>query len=126
MEETGGVFGGIEPVSRFYEAFQEALNISQAAAAVGLKPEALRQQIRENPSLQNLGLTGLLSDGSVKRDVWTSNFGEVVACLYGNDCPTPSSEVPEEPIFHDVTSSNLIPDPNLRAAIAETLGKGPQ
>ena len=89
LEETGGVFGGIEPVSRFYEAFQEALNISQAAAAVGLKPEALRQQIRENPGLQNLGLTGLLSDGSVKRDVWTSNFGEVVACLYGDDCLPP-------------------------------------
>ena len=125
LEATGGVFDGIEPVSRFYEAFQEALNISQAAAAVGLKPEAFRQQIRKNPGLQNLGLTGLLSNGNVKRDVWTSNFETVVSCLYGNDCPTPSSEGPEEPIFRDVTPSNLIPDPNLRAAIAETLGKAP-
>ena len=122
LEETGGLFGGIEPVSRFYEAFQGSLNTAQAAAAVGLKPEALRQQIRENPGLQNLGLTGLLSDGSLKRDVWTSNFGEVVACLYGNDCPTPESDDPQEPIFPD---GNLIPDPNLRAAIAETLGKAP-
>ena len=125
LEATGGVFDGIEPVSRFYEAFQEALNISQAAAAVGLKPEAFRQQIRKNSGLQNLGLTGLLSNGNVKRDVWTSNFETVVSCLYGNDCPTPSSEGPEEPIFRDVTPSNLIPDPNLRAAIAETLGKAP-
>ena len=125
LEETGGVFDGIEPVSRFYEAFQGSLNAAQAAAAVGLKPEALRQQIRENPGLQNLGLTGLLSDGSVKRDVWTSNFDEVVACLYGNDCPTPDLEERENPIFDGVTPSNLIPDPNLRAAIAETLGKAP-
>ena len=118
LEETGGVFGGIEPVSRFYEAFQEALDISQAAAAVGLESEALLGQIRANSSLQSLGLTGLLSGGNVKRDVWTSNFEAVVSCLYGNDCPT-RDDNNGKPIF------DLIPDANLRAAIAERLGKAP-
>ena len=125
LEATGGVFDGIEPVSRFYESFQGSLNAAQAAAAVGLKPEALRQQIRRNPGLQNLGLTGLLSNGNVKRDVWTSNFETVVSCLYGNDCPTPESNNREAPTFNDVVSGSLIPDANLRAAIAETLGKAP-
>ena len=29
LEATGGIFGGIEPVHRFHEKFQEALDISQ-------------------------------------------------------------------------------------------------
>ena len=30
LEETGGVFGGIEPVHRFYEVFQDSLDAAQA------------------------------------------------------------------------------------------------
>ena len=124
---TGGAFGGIEPVHRFYEAFWEPLDASQAAAAIGMEESAFLEAIRREPSLQNLGLTGLLSGGNVKRDVWESNFSVMVACVYGNDCPTPvRPPTPEptpdpDPIFGD----DLIPDPNLRAVIAEALGKGP-
>ena len=80
LEATGGIFGGIEPVHRFYETFQGPLDAVHAAAAVGLETEAFRQRIDQEPSLQNLGLAGLLSGGNVKRDVWTSNFEAVVAC----------------------------------------------
>ena len=130
LGQTGGVFGGIEPVHRFHETFQEALDASQAAASVGLETTAFVKLIRENAGLQSLGLTGLLSDGgNVKRDAWTESFDEIVSCLYGEDCPIPTPE-PEldltlklnrESIFRD--PSNLVPDVNLRAAIAETLGK---
>ncbi len=119
LEETGGVFGGIEPVHRFYEAFQDALDAAHAAAAIGLETEAFRQRISQESSLQNLGLTGLLSGGNVKRDVWTSNFEAVVSCLYGDECLT------REENDKDVPDPRLIPDPNLRAAIAERLGKAP-
>ena len=122
LEATGGVFGGIEPVHRFYEAFQEALDATHAAAAVGLETEAFRQRIDQESSLQNLGLAGLLSGGNVKRDVWTSNFGAVVACLYGDECLTPDPGPIPIPIF---PPTSLIPDPNLREAIAERLGKAP-
>ena len=119
LEETGGVFGGIEPVHRFYEAFQDALDAAHAAAAIGLETEAFRQRISQESSLQNLGLTGLLSGGNVKRDVWTSNFEAVVSCLYGDECLT------REENDKDVPDPRLIPDPNLRTAIAERLGKAP-
>ena len=119
LEATGGVFGGIEPVHRFYEAFQDALDAAHAAAAIGLETEAFRQRISQESSLQNLGLTGLLSGGNVKRDVWTSNFEAVVSCLYGDECLTHEKDDEDDP------DPRLIPDPNLRAAIAERLGKAP-
>ncbi len=119
LEETGGVFGGIEPVHRFYEEFQDALDVAHAAAAVGLETEAFRQRISQESSLQNLGLTGLLSGGNVKRDVWTSNFAAVVSCLYGDECLTREEDNKNDP------DPRLIPDPNLRAAIAERLGTAP-
>ena len=116
---TGGVFGGIEPVYRFYKAFEGPVDAAHAAAAVGLETEALLAKIRENPSLQRLGLRTLESEnGNVKRDAWTSNFAEVVSCLYGDDCPIPVPPPPPPP-------NGLIPDVNLRAAIAEILGKTP-
>ena len=122
LEATGGVFGGIEPVSRLYEAFQEPLNALDAAAAVGWETEAFLQQIREKSSLQNLGLTGLLRNGNVQRDAWTSNFDAVVSALYRDTSdPTPSDERtlrPPTPV-----GGVYIPDPNLRTVIEEILGK---
>ena len=119
LEKTGGVSGGIEPVHLFHEAFQGALDASHAAAAIGMETEAFLAKIRQEPSLQNLGLTGLLSNGNVKRDVWESNFSDLVACVYGDDCVAPVIVTPT-PVF-----GHPIPDVNLRAAIAERLGKAP-
>ncbi len=125
LEATGGVFGGIEPVHRFHEEYQGALDAPHAAAAVGLETEAFLTEIQEKSSLQRLGLTGLLSGGNVKRDVWTAQFSEVISALNSPDTtvvPTPVVVVPPRP---RPTPSGLIPDPNLYAAIAEALNKSP-
>ena len=123
VKKTGGVSGGIEPVHLFHEAFQGPLDASHAAAAIGMETEVFLTKIRQEPSLQHLGLTGLLSGGNVKRDVWTSNFGKIVAILSSPDSSVVKPVVPRtERILGE---SVYIPDPNLRAAIAEALGKAP-
>ena len=124
LEETGGVIGGVEPISRFHEAFQGPVDAAYAAAVVGLETETFRQNIRENRGLQNVGLLVLDSqNGTVQRDTWTSSFRDVI---YALDYP---QQVGEPPV---VTQPDVIPggqvhipDPNLRAAIAEALDKSP-
>ena len=121
LELTGGVFGGIEPVYRFYNAFEGPVDAAHAAAAVGLETETFLAKIRANPSLQRLGLRTLESaNGNVKRDAWTSNFSEVIAALH-----SPENTVrPPKPV-DDLRSGDLvsIPDVNLRVAIESALGK---
>ena len=123
LEKTGGVFDGIEPISRFHEAFEGPLDAAHAAAVVGLETEVFLEQIRENVGLQNIGLLVLDSNGSMKRDTWTSSFRDIVS---GLNFPTlvvvpPVMTLPEQK--PDVVVQ--IPDPNLNAAIAEALGKNP-
>ena len=121
LEKTGGVFGGIEPVHRFHEAFQGPVDATHAAAAVGLETEMFLEKIRENPSLQRLGLSALESEnGDVKRDAWTSNFADVVSAIYSDD-PVP----PLPPDQRPIPVRFDIPDANLRTAIEEALGKAP-
>ena len=112
-----------EPIQRFHESFQVPLNASDAAAAVGLETEAFLAQIRVKQSLKNLGLQTLTDEnGTVKRDAWTSNFDDVISALN-----TPDSILPPVVQRPDLIPGESvdIPDPNLRAAIAETLGKAP-
>ena len=125
LEATGNAFDvdGAEPVQFLSERFQDPLDAAHAAAALGLETAALLAEIDKNPSLQNLGLASLLiDDRNMKRDAWTSNFEEIVSCLYGDDCV-----VPETPVstLNPTLFSDLIPDVNLHAAIAEALGKAP-
>ncbi len=123
LEETGGVFGGIEPVSRLYEEFQDPLDASHAAAAVGLETSAFRAEIDEKSSLQNLGLTSLLDGGNVQRDAWTEQFQRVIAALNSPDTITilpPVDDPPDQTTSDEIVS---IPDPNLRAVIEERLSK---
>ena len=120
--EAGGVFGGIEPIQRFHEAFQGPVDASHAAAAVGLETEAFLEKIRGNTSLQNLGLAVLTGgSGTIKRDVWTSNFDEIVTTLSAPDSTVIKPIVPRTERIPG--ESVHIPDPNLRDAIAEALGK---
>ena len=122
LEATGGVFGGIEPVQRLYEAFQRPLDAAHAGAAVGLETEVFLQRIRQNVGLKNLGLL-VLETGTIKRDTWTSKFSEVVFAL---DFPAKSAVTPVDPQTERIPGESVhIPDPNLRAAIAGTLGKAP-
>ena len=124
LEATGGAIGGVEPISRFHEAFQGAVDAAYAAAVVGLETETFLEKVRENTGLQNVGLLALEGEnGSVQRDTWTSSFRDVI---YALDYP---QQVGEPPV---VTQPDVIPggqvqipDPNLRAAVAEALGKRP-
>ena len=124
LEEAGGVFGGIEPIQRFYEAFQRSLDASHAAAAVGSETADFLEKIRENASLKNLGLAVLTGgSGTVKRDTWTSNFSEIVATLNSPDSGIIKPVVPQKERIPG--TSVYIPDANLRIIITETLGKAP-
>ena len=124
LDATGGVFDGIEPISRFHEAFEGPLNAAYAAAVVGLETETFLEKIRENVGLQNAGLLVLEGEsGSMKRDAWTSSFRDIVFALDFPESFTPPTVItPPEPKPGAIVQ---IPDPNLRAAIAEELGKNP-
>ncbi len=122
LGETGGAVDDIEPISRFHEVFQGPVDAAYAAAVVGLETEDFQEKIRENIGLQNIGLLVLDSaNGSMKRDAWTEGFDDVIFAL---DFPESQVDSPSQPeqlpggVVH-------IPDPNLRAAIAEALGKSP-
>ena len=120
LEETGGVFGGIEPVQRLHEAFQAPLSAAHAAAAVGLETGTFLEKISNNVSLQNLLGALVLENGVIKRDAWTSAFHDVVAALDSPDTVLPP--VVERP--ERIPGAGVyIPDANLRAAIEEALGK---
>ena len=124
LAATGGAFGGIEPISRFHEVFQGTVDASYAAAAVGLETEAFQEKIRENIGLQNIGLLVLDSpNGSMKRDAWTSNFRDI---LFALNFPELVDKPPVVPQPDRLPGAFVhIPDTNLRAAIAEALGKSP-
>ena len=124
LTKTGGAVGDIEPISRFHEVFQGPVDAEYAAAVVGLETEVFLNKIKENIGLQNIGLLVLDSEnGSMKRDTWTSSFRDIVFALDFPESFTPPPVItPPKPIPGTVVH---IPDPNLRAAIAEALGKSP-
>ena len=124
LEETGGAFDDIEPISRFHEAFQGRVDVEYAAAVVGLETEVFLSKIRENLGLQNIGLLVLGSEnGSMKRDAWTSSFKDI---LFALDFPELVDKPPVVPDPDRLPGAFVhIPDTNLRAAIAEELGKSP-
>ena len=122
LEATGGTFGGVEPVSRFHEAFHAPIDAAYAAAVVGLQTDTFLARVRENTGLQNVGLLALdNANGSVKRDTWTSSFRDIISAL---DYP---EQVGDTPVVTqpDVLPGGQVhfPDTNLRAAVAEALGK---
>ena len=124
LEATGGTVDDIEPISRFHEAFQGTVDAAHAAATVGLETEAFQEKIRENIGLQDIGLLVLDSEnGSMKRDAWTSNFRDIIFALDFPERFTPPPVITKpEPLPGVVIH---IPDPDLRTAIAEELGKSP-
>ena len=124
LEATGGTFDGVEPVSRFHEAFHGPVDAAYAAAVVGLQTETFLEKIRENTGLQNVGLLALdNANGSVKRDTWTSSFRDIISALdYPDRVGGPPVITQPEVIPGTVVQ---IPDPNLRTLIADELGKSP-
>ncbi len=118
LQSTGGDIDDIEPVSRFHEAFHSPLDLSYAAASVGLESHVFLSKIQENAGLQSAGLL-VLDGGQIKRDTWTSSFQDVIHAL---DYP---QQIGEPPVVTqpEVIPGRLIeiPDPNLRALLEETL-----
>ena len=87
------------------------------------KPRRFLQNIRQNTSLQNLGLL-VLENGTMKRDTWTEQFSEVVFAL---DTPEASGATPVVRQTERIPGASVhIPDANFRTAIASALGKKPQ
>ena len=123
LEATGGVVGGVEPVHRFVEVYQGPIESAYAAAAVGLETEAFLQEIGENQTLRDLGLAGLLDGGTVKRDVWTSNFTDIITILNTPDTDIIPPVTP--PIDRQPGEFVYIPDVNLRTALESALGISP-
>ena len=120
LEAAGGVFGGIEPIQRFHEAFHRPLDASHAAATVGLTRPGFLTKIRQSESLKNLGLL-VLATGTIQRDTWTSKYQDVVRAL---DFPNERISIDRQEEI--VPGAQVyIPDPNLRAVITEALGKAP-
>ena len=118
LEAAGGIFGGIEPVERFHQRFEEPLNAAHAAAAVGYATPAFHREIREG-KLQTLGLEPLLLEtGRVQRDTWTSQFSTLVAALLSEDPVV----IPVDDGTPTVSGVH-IPDLQLRAVIHKTLNK---
>ncbi len=124
LTKTGGAVDDIEPISRFHEVFRGPVDAAYAAAVVGLGTEAFQEKIRENIGLQNIGLLVLDSEnGSMKRDAWTSSFRDI---LFALDFPKLVDKPPVVPEPDRLPGAFVhIPDANLRAAIAEALGKSP-
>ena len=120
LETAGGIFGGIEPIQRFHEAFSRPLDTHHAAASVGLQAKTFLQRIRQSVGLQNLGLSVLLEDETIKRDTWTANYADILLALDFPSKKDTSIDTQEEIIPGELVH---IPDSNLHAAIAETLGK---
>ena len=120
LEATGDIFGGIEPVQRFHEAFQRPVDAAHAAAAVGLETEAFLKRMRASANLKSLGVL-VLENGTMKRDTWTSRFSEIVFAL---DFPDVAISVDQQ-TERIPGASVYIPDLNLRAVIEENLEKTP-
>ena len=82
LKESGGVFGGSEPIQQLVKQFEGPLDADHAAAEVGLETDDFLKKIRENSTLQNAGLLVLgVEKGSVKRDAWESEFSLVDSML---------------------------------------------
>ena len=81
LEETGGVFGGIEPVQRLHEAFQGPLSAAHAAAAVGLETGTFLEKISNNVSLQNLLGALVLENGVIKTRRMDIGFSRCDYCV---------------------------------------------
>ena len=122
LVKTGGTVDDIEPIQRFHEAFEGPVDVAYAAAVVGLETEVFLNKIKENAGLQNIGLL-VLESGSMKRDAWTSSFGDIVFALDFPEQFTPPTVI--APPERSPGTVVHIPDQNLRAAIAEALGKNP-
>ncbi len=120
LEAAGGNIKDIEPVHRFYEAFQGPVDAAHAAAAVGFQTADFLEKIRNDTRLQAL-IPLTVENGRMDRDAWTVGFPDVISVIYddiydGRGEPDPG--IGPGPVV-------LIPDLSLRDAIRRTLNMAP-
>ena len=65
LEATGGAVGGVEPISRFHEAFQAPVDAAYAAAVVGLQDRNLPRKGSRKHGTAERGIAGA---GQPKRE----------------------------------------------------------
>ena len=118
LEAAGGNIKDIEPVHRFYEAFQGPVDAAHAAAAVGFQTADFLEKIRNDTRLQVL-IPLTVENGRMDRDAWTAGFPDVISTVY-DDVPFDDDDDRD-----DFSGIVLIPDPNLRTVIEEILNKVP-
>ena len=118
LEATGGDIKDIEPVHRFFDAFQEPVSAAHAAAAIGLKTADFLKRINDDPRLQSL-VQLTVENGRMKRDDWTAKFEDVISIVY-DDIRQKDDDEEEE-----ISGIVIIPDLNLRSAIRNTLNMSP-
>ena len=101
LKESGGVFGGSEPIQQLVKQFEGPLDAAHAAAEIGMQTDNFLKMIRENSTLQNAGLLVLgVEKGSVKRDAWESEFGTTASVLNLGEYAR------NDDLFQDVDSNN--------------------
>ena len=102
LKQQGGAIGGVEPISRFHEAFQGPVDLRHTPLPwLDWRLKRSSKEFVRIRGLQNVGLLALEGEnGSVKRDTWTSSFRDV---MYALDYP---QQVGEPPV---VTQPDVLP-----------------
>ena len=78
VAKTGAKVSRFEAVSTITLKFEADIDLTFAAAEVGMEPEALRQKIEASDVLKkNVGALRV-SGGTVSRQIWQQGFGDVV------------------------------------------------
>ncbi len=76
VAKTGAVAGGREPIIRLVGRYGRSLDIEHAAAEFGITSKSLVEAINSNPILKDSSLRLLLlTNGTIKRDLFESLFG---------------------------------------------------
>ena len=119
LEATGGALGDIEPISRFHEVYQGTVDASYAAAVVGLETEAFLEKISGEYRVTERRFVG------ARQSEWEYETGHLdikfprIYC-FALDFPELVDKPPVVPDPDRLPGGFVhIPDPNLRAAIAE-------
>jgi tetratricopeptide (TPR) repeat protein/WD40 repeat protein len=78
VAETGAAIGGKEPWA-LANRYREAIDLTRAAAEVGLTPSVFRKQLEGSPTLRRILGFLLAPGGTVPRDVFAGSFALLVS-----------------------------------------------
>ncbi len=81
VRETGAEVSDAEPIVALAAKYDAPLNLTQAAAEVGLNAEALQTRLKENAPLGSLLAVLRTPGGQIKRDAWEQSQEDVATQL---------------------------------------------